>query len=198
MGTSDIICICNENNDGNLIQCCSCQLWQHSECVGANFLNEDEVIAYKCPSCESHVPSKSLEKMDSAKDLSEIAGEYQITSYNQLKLKFEELTEGYMVSYKKPDSKMKIVDVVERVMAIEKYLDETEVVLTDDRSMKPYADELLMNCDGYSKDPKDIQFVELAHRLFSKLIVHNTDQVKKMRDSIDKLKAEYSTYFFTD
>eukprot|EP00835_Amoeboradix_gromovi_P006086 NODE_656_length_5493_cov_0.311828.p4 type:complete len:209 gc:universal NODE_656_length_5493_cov_0.311828:3535-2909(-) len=193
----NIACICDQQvelNGETMIQCELCSSWIHCSCVGldSNFLPSE----YFCSRCK---PIKTLEKSDSAKNLTqrvEVNEEYQITSFDELSDKHDKLITGYMISCKKPDAKLKLPEVVERVLEIEEYLNQTDLVLDDDRYMKMYLDTLLENCKKYTNNDKDLNFIKLAHNLLSKLIVHNSDKIKKMRDHIDEIKSEHSSSFF--
>lgn len=189
-----INCICEEQieREGEtMIQCELCNNWLHCSCVDLPNTPEDLPSEYYCSNCRP----KKLDKSDSAKDLLEQVDSYRITSLQELNTKKDQLMEGYSVMCKKPDPKMKMAEVVQRVLEIEDYLNKTEQVLADDREFKKYADELLIQSTSYTTNPTDIQFIELGHSLFSKLIVHNSEKMREMREFVDKMKAEHHTHF---
>ena len=190
-----IVCICNQNveiDEETMVQCEECNSWLHCSCVGLP--NNPELIPadYFCPNCR---PVKRIDKSDSAKDLRQHEETYQITNYAELNSKKEKLLEGYMVSCKKPDIKMKLPDIVKRIKEIEAYIKSAEIALEDDRTMKPIADSLLLNCEKHTSNETDLSFIELSHQLLSKMIVHNSDQINEMKESISQFKIDNPTYF---
>ena len=193
-----IACVCDSQAelDGEImIQCEQCNNWLHCSCVGLSASPELLPTDYFCAKCRP--PVKSLDKSDSAKDLlqQQVEESYQILSLQELNELSEKLSNGYLFPCKRPDPKMKMESIVERVLEMEKYLEQADTALVDDHTFKEYADNLLLEVKKHSDNEKDVEFVETGHTLFCKLIAHNAEKYIDLRRSIATMKAEHPSYF---